>query len=111
MRSSSNSTRISRNERIPRRLASAAFRMRFKSMLLWFPVMTLIVEAARVIEMRLQLIALGRSTPNEVLLMVTEKIDALEEAKAIIVRGGNPALVVDHYRKIVAANAARLQGT
>jgi len=71
--------------------------------------MTLMVEAARVIEMRLRMIALGRSTPGEMLLMVTEKIDAMEEAKAIIIRGGNPTLVVDHYRKIIAANAARLQ--
>jgi hypothetical protein len=80
-------------------------------MLLFFPVMTLMVEAARVIEMRLRMIALGRSTPGEMLLMVTEKIDAMEEAKGIIIRGGHPSLIVDHYRKIVTANVARLSGT
>jgi hypothetical protein len=77
-------------------------------MLFWFPVMTLMVEAARVIEMRLQMIALGQGTSDEMFLMVTEKVDAMEQAKKIIVRGGDPSLVVDHYRSIVAANVARL---
>ena len=57
-------------------------------MLFWFPVMTLMVEAARVIEMRLQMIALGQGTSDEMFLMVTEKVDAMEQAKKIIVRGG-----------------------
>jgi hypothetical protein len=43
-------------------------------MLFWFPVMTLMVEAARVIEMRLQMIALGKGTSDEMFLMVTEKL-------------------------------------
>jgi hypothetical protein len=77
-------------------------------MLFWFPVMTLMVEAARVIEMRLQMIALGKGTSEEMLLMVTEKVEAMKQAKRIIVRGGDPSLVIDHYRKIVAANVARL---
>jgi hypothetical protein len=77
-------------------------------MLLFFPVMTLMVEATRVIELRLQMIALGRSTPGEMLLMVTEKIDAMEQARTIIIRGGDPSLVIDHYRTIVAAKVARL---
>jgi hypothetical protein len=77
-------------------------------MLFWFPVMALMVEAARVIEMRLQMIALGKGTSDEMFLMVTEKLDAMAQAKKIIVRGGDPSLVVDHYRKIVAANVARL---
>ena len=37
-------------------------------------------------------------------------LKALEEAGAIILRGGNPSLVIDNYQKIVAANAARLSG-
>ena len=78
-------------------------------MLSWFTVITLMVEAARVIEMRLRLIALGRGTADEMFLMVTEKVKALEEAGAIVLRG-NPSLVIDNYQKIVAANVARLSG-
>lgn len=70
-------------------------------MLLWFPAMTLMVETMRVIEMRLRMIALGESLPDEMFLMVTEKLD-VERAKKIIIRGGDPSLVIDHYRKIVA---------
>jgi hypothetical protein len=70
-------------------------------MLLWFPAMTLMVETMRVIEMRLRMIALGESSPDEMFLMVTEKLD-VEQAKKIIIRGGDPSLVIDHYRKIVA---------
>jgi hypothetical protein len=80
-------------------------------MLFWFPAVALMIDAARDIEMRLRMMALGGSTPDEMLLMVTEKIDAMEEAKAIIIRGGHPSLVVDHYRKIIAANVARLPGS
>ena len=35
----------------------------------------------------------------------------IEEAKAIITRGGHPSLVVDNYQKIVTANVARLSVT
>jgi hypothetical protein len=77
----------------------------------WYPVMMLTVEAMRVMEMRVRMIALGTSTPAEMFLMVTEKVDALEEAKAIMMRGGGSMVVVDKYRKIVAANVARLSGT
>jgi hypothetical protein len=52
--------------------------------------------------------ALGRSTTDEMFLMVTEKVDALEQAKKIIIRGGDPSLVIENYQKIVAANVARL---
>ena len=57
-----------------------------------------------------RMMALGKSTPAEMLLMVSEKMDAMEEAKAIIARGGNPSLVIENYQKIVAANVARLSG-
>ena len=43
--------------------------------------------------------------------MVTEKIDALEQAKSVIIRGGDPSLIIDNYRKLVAANVARLSIT
>jgi hypothetical protein len=73
--------------------------------------MTLMMDAARVIEIRLRMIALGKSTPNEMVLMVTEKINAMAEAKAIMIHGGSPSHVIDNYQKIVAANVARLADT
>ena len=57
------------------------------------------------------MLALGRSTLDEISLMVTEKIDALEQAKSVISRGGNPSLIIDNYRKMVAENVARLSST
>jgi hypothetical protein len=75
------------------------------------PMMTLMADAARVIEIRLRMMALGKSTTDEMFLMVTEKIDAMGQAKKIIIRGGDPSLVIDHYQKIVAANVARLSGS
>jgi hypothetical protein len=80
-------------------------------MLLFFPLMTLLADAARVIEMRLRMMALGQSTPGEMVLMVSEKMNALEEARAIIARGGDPSLVIANYQKIVAANVARLSAS
>ena len=77
-------------------------------MLFLFPLMTLMADAARVIEMRLRMMALGTSTPDEIFLMVTEKIEAMEQAKKIFIRGGDPSLVIENYQKIVAANVARL---
>jgi hypothetical protein len=79
-------------------------------MLMLFPLMTLMADAARIIEIRVRMMALGQSTPTEMFLMVSEKMNALEEAQAIIARGGNPSLVIENYQKIVAANVARLSG-
>ena len=79
-------------------------------MLMFFPLMTLMADAARVIEIRIRMMALGQSTPGEMFLMVSEKMNAIEEANAIIARGGNPSLVIENYQKIVAANVARLSG-
>ncbi len=62
-------------------------------MLMLFPMMTLMKDAARVIEIRVRMMALGQSTPTEMFLMVSEKMNALEQAQAIIARGGNPSLV------------------
>ena len=72
--------------------------------------MTLMADAAKVIEMRIKMMALGESTPAELFLMVSEKMNAMEEAQAIVARGGNPSLVIENYQKIVAANVARLSG-
>ena len=80
-------------------------------MLFLFPLMTLMADAGRVIEIRLRMMASGKSTADEMFLMVTEKIDALAEAKTIVIRGGHPLLVIENYQKIVAANVARLSGT
>jgi hypothetical protein len=77
-------------------------------MLMLFPLMTLMTDAARVIEIRLRMMAIGKSTPDEMVLMVTEKINAIEEANAILMRSGDPSLVISNYQKIVAANVARL---
>jgi hypothetical protein len=62
----------------------------------------------QVIEMRLRLIAGGKGTPEEMFLMVNEKIDALTQASTIVARGGNSGQVIDNYRKIIAANVERL---
>jgi hypothetical protein len=75
-----------------------------------FPLMALMADAARVIEIRIGMMALGQSTPGEMFLMVSEKMNAMEQAQAIIARGGNPSLVIENYQKIVAANVARLSG-
>jgi hypothetical protein len=77
-------------------------------MLFWFPVVMLGIDALHVVEMRLRMIASGKSTPDEMFLMVTEKIGAMEEARTIVVRGGDPSLVIENYRRIVAANITRL---
>ena len=65
-------------------------------------------DAMQVIEMRLRLIALGKGTSNELFLMVSEKIDAFEEARTILLRGGDCTHILENYRKIIAANAIRL---
>jgi hypothetical protein len=77
-------------------------------MLMLFAMLTLMMDAARVIELRLRMTALGTSTPNEMVLMVTEKMNAMEQATTILMLGGNPSQVIDNYQKIVAANVARL---
>jgi len=48
-------------------------------MLFWFPAMTLMVETMRVMHLQM-----------------------------IVIRGGDPSLIIDNYRKIIAANIARL---
>jgi hypothetical protein len=77
-------------------------------MLMLFPMLTLMTDAARVIEIRLRMMVLAQSSPNEMVLMVTEKLNAMEEAKTIMLLGGSASHVIDNYQKIVAANVARL---
>jgi len=77
-------------------------------MLFLYPMLTLMIDAVNVVNMRLRLIAAGKSTSDEIFLMVNEKVGALEEARAILLRGGDANQIIDNYRKIVAANAARL---
>lgn len=77
-------------------------------MLFWYPVLTLMIDAMQVIDMRLRLIAAGKSTSDEMFLMINEKIDALAGAGTILIRGGNSGQIIDNYRKIVAANVERL---
>jgi hypothetical protein len=73
-----------------------------------FSILTLLTEASRVIELRLRMMAQGKTSSEEMLLMVTEKIEAMGHAGQTVLQGGDPALVVDYYRKIVAANVERL---
>jgi hypothetical protein len=77
-------------------------------MIFWYPLLMLMADVLQVIEMRIRLVALGKGTSDEMFLMVTEKIEALDNARAILIRGGDPARVLDNYRKIVPANVARL---
>ena len=77
-------------------------------MLLWHSAMMLALDAAMVMDMRLRMMASGRGSVPEAFLMVSEKFDALEDARRILARGGNPAHVIDNYRKIVTANVVRL---
>ena len=76
--------------------------------MLMFSLMTLMADAARVIEIRLRMMALGTVTPEEMILMLTEKLEAIEHAKGIIAQRGDFALIVDNYQRIVSANVVRL---
>jgi hypothetical protein len=69
----------------------------------------LAMEAQAVIGMRLTQIALGRGTPAETQLMVTEKMLAFAEAAATLAAGGSAHKVVKGYRKKVRANVKRLR--
>lgn len=52
----------------------------------------LMSDAARVVDIRLRMMAFGESIPAELLLMVSKKMNAMEEAKAIIARVATPCL-------------------
>jgi len=51
--------------------------------------LTLTIETLQVIVLRLRLIPAGRTTSDEMFL-VNEKIEALAEARTILIRGGDP---------------------
>jgi len=70
--------------------------------------LALISEASQVIEIRLKMLASGQATSDEMILMVREKVEAMEFARRTMLEGGDPALVVANYRKIIAQNVRRL---
>ena len=76
--------------------------------MLVFSLLRLLAEASRVVDLRLALLTQGKASPDEMLLMITEKVEAMHDAGWLLLRGGDPALVIDNYRRIVAANADRL---
>jgi hypothetical protein len=73
-----------------------------------FSTLALLAEASRVIELRLRLMASGNASSQEMLLMLTEKIHAMEHAGRILARGGSLGAVIENYRRIVSANVERL---
>ncbi len=69
----------------------------------------LAMEAQTVIGLRLGQIAIGRGSPAENQLMVTEKMLAFTEAAATMAMGGSAHTVVKGYRRKVRANTRRLK--
>jgi hypothetical protein len=68
----------------------------------------LAMESQTVIGIRLAQIAMGRGTPAEMQLMLTEKMLALADAAATVAAGGSMHKVVKGYRKRVRSNVRRL---
>ena len=74
--------------------------------------MMLAAEANGVVALRMmKLMRGGKSARREAELMVSEKIDAALEATASLMVGASGDKVVHRYRKRVAANAKRLNGS
>ena len=67
------------------------------------------LEAQSVISLRLAQIAMGRSSPGEAQLMMTEKMLAFMDAATTVASGGSAHTVVEDYRRRVQANARRLR--
>jgi hypothetical protein len=83
--------------------------MRYEDMFPWYSSAMLAFESSHVISLRLMKFSLGGPDANyEANLMVTEKIAASFEAAVTLAKSGDILMVVDHYRKHVAANVARL---
>ena len=82
-------------------------------LVLWMKLATdttlLAVEAQSVIWARMSQMAMGQGTPDETLLMVSEKVNAFAEAAAMIAAGGSAQQVVSGYRQKVQANVERLR--
>ena len=68
----------------------------------------LVIESNIVIWSRLMQIASGRGTKTENLLMVTEKVAAVQEAALTLATGGSAGKAVGGVRRRVRANARRL---
>src|ERR1700744_4116884 len=69
----------------------------------------LALESVQVVESRLSKIVFGgQDAIPETRLMVDEKVAAVFETALILLNGGGPNTVLDHYRKQVAANAQRM---
>lgn len=74
-----------------------------------FAVALLVLEARRVVELRLMKLAWGGSAGHaEAQQMVSEKVNALIEASGTLMTGGSCDAVVTRYREHVAANTKRL---
>ena len=78
-------------------------------MKLSFDTALLAMEAWIVIGIRLSQIAMGRGTPAEAQLMVTEKMLAFTEAMTTVATGGSAHKVVRGSRRRVRANVKRLR--
>jgi hypothetical protein len=73
----------------------------------WYSTMMLTVESSCVIGLRVTKMARGGwEAYNEVVLVVSEKVDAAIEATMLT--GGSAALVVNRFREHVASNQKRL---
>ena len=78
-------------------------------MLIWYSAAMLALEAGSVIQSRLTRMAVGDLSEGQ--LMMTEKMNTALEACFILSAGGNAESVIECYRKAVASNAARLNGS
>lgn len=77
----------------------------------FFSMMQLTIEAQKVIELRLVILAWGGSEGrSEAQTMISEKIDATIEATGMLMRGGSHEAVLARYRERIAANTKRLTG-
>jgi hypothetical protein len=75
----------------------------------WLSGMLLAFEAGEVMRLRLAKLAIGGDAAvDEARLMVSEKLDAAAEAFGCLLCGGSADSVIERYRELVAANAARL---
>jgi hypothetical protein len=66
------------------------------------------LEAQRVISLRLAQIVMGRGSPAEAQLMMSEKILALMDAATNVAAGGSAHTIMEDYQRRVQANARRL---
>jgi hypothetical protein len=78
----------------------------------WYAGAMLAVEASDVMRLRYEKLSQGNEAAGrEAVLMVSEKIAAAFETAASLLAGATPAVIVQRYRKHVAANAKRLSAS